>query len=187
MKKKLYLLIIVIIISISIFNTKKVIETNDFDVNKLYQIKYLSNIKNVRTGIWVLGQCGLAEKDFPSKEIMNKIKNNPTLRFTLEFPDHFTGGISIAKFKNFAESKLAWGDSAPLNPPYLDTLISGEQIAGAKIITSVKLGCVVWIYLFYKDWLCATIFSTGGRQLSDKEKAIADTTIQVIKKIIDEI
>lgn len=187
MKKIIYLFIIAIITYITIFNTNKVIQTNDFNVNKLYHIKYLNNIRNVRTCIWVLGQCGLAEKDFPSKEIMNKIKNNPTLRFTLEFSDHFTGGISIAKFNNFDESKLAWTDSAPLNPPYLYTLISGEQIAGAQIITSIKLGCVAWIYLFYKDWLCAAIFSTGGRQLTDQEKDIADNTIKVIKKIIDEI
>ena len=163
------------------------IKANGFDISKLSQIKAARKLGNFKLGIWVLGQCGLLEKDFPSREKMNEIKNTITLNFALFYSNQLMGAFSIAKFKSYDDSKLAWADSAPISPPFLDTLISGEKIEGAKIKTSTKTGCVVWIYLFYKNWLCETRFSTGGRQLNNEEKNIADNTVKIIKKIIDEI
>jgi len=162
---------------------KKCENITGLKIDDLYNIQELTNF-NAEIVSWVVGQCSLPDSGFPSEEKKIKIKSTPTIKIKIKFASGLCGVFRLANFRNREDAILGYKDSAPPSTPYLPSLLSGEKIENALLL-SKNYQYFVFTYLIYKGCVLRMTLGSNKGKLSDQDLNFIDNFVKTMKKIID--
>jgi len=152
-------------------------------IEDLYNIPGL-NIYNAEINPWIVGQGSLPDSKFPSEEEKIKIKSTTTIKINIIFINGINGGFRLANFGNREYAILGYQDSSPPSTPYLASLLSGEKIENALLLSKNYKNNVV-TYLIYKGCVLRLALGRGRVKLNDQDLNFIDDFVKTMKKIID--